>query len=92
MRFKSAAQANIPPQAPIRACFRVNEQKLPVRSQPGQITFIPLFALDPEIDSAQTMGDFEIITVELQSGAAVRVDAWPGSDAAQPIKRATAAL
>jgi pimeloyl-ACP methyl ester carboxylesterase len=31
------------------------------------------------------MGDFEKITVELQSGAAVRVDAWPGSDAAQPI-------
>ena len=31
------------------------------------------------------MVDFENISVTLQSGAVVRVDAWPGSDAAQPI-------
>ena len=31
------------------------------------------------------MGDFENISIELQSGAVVRVDAWPGSDAALPI-------
>lgn len=31
------------------------------------------------------MADPEHISVKLQSGAAVRVDAWPGSDAAQPI-------
>jgi len=31
------------------------------------------------------MGDIEHISVRLQSGTDVRVDAWPGSDAAQPI-------
>ncbi len=31
------------------------------------------------------MGDFEKISVKLQSGADIRVDAWPGSDAAQPV-------
>ena len=31
------------------------------------------------------MSDFENISVTLQSGVAVQVDAWPGSDAAQPI-------
>lgn len=31
------------------------------------------------------MGGFENISVELPSGAVVRVDAWPGSDAAQPV-------
>lgn len=31
------------------------------------------------------MGDFEQVSVKLLSGADVRVDAWPGSDAAQPV-------
>ena len=31
------------------------------------------------------MVDFENISVKLQSGADIRVDAWPGSDAAQPV-------
>ena len=31
------------------------------------------------------MSNFENITVKLQSGATVQVDAWPGSDTAQPI-------
>ena len=31
------------------------------------------------------MTDIEHISINLQSGVAVRVDAWPGSDAAQPI-------
>ncbi len=31
------------------------------------------------------MSDFENISIKLQSGTVVRIDAWPGSDTAQPI-------
>ena len=31
------------------------------------------------------MGEFQNISVTLQSGKVVSVDAWPGSDAAQPV-------
>ena len=33
----------------------------------------------------QSMGEFERVSVTLQSGADIAVDAWPGSDAAQPL-------
>jgi len=36
-------------------------------------------------DGALTMGEFQNISVTLQSGRVVGLDAWPGSDAAQPI-------
>ena len=36
-------------------------------------------------ENALTMGEFQNISVTLQSGKVVSVDAWPGSDAAQPV-------